>query len=157
MIVEFPLSIDPCKAPADGNVTGTLGGSPPVTISDAEPAPSLITYFQTIELTDASSISFRFEMSGQLSAPGLSPDGFLFSLLDPETGSPIVSSDESGLLVLYSFGGECLAKDVLVTCTEVRASVPEPTPLALTVAALLALLGARRPVSVLHRRRAVRA
>ena len=158
LTVVFPLSVDPCKNPADSSVTGTLGQIPavPVTISDAGSTSALITYFQGIDLTGATSISFRFEMSGDPTSSGEAPDGFAFSLLDL-SGFPIVSPDDSGLLVLYSFGGECGASEGVATCTEVRVpSVPEPAPVTLAVAALLALTCARCAAAASHRRGATR-
>ena len=154
----FPFSVDACKEPAGSSVTGALGRNPPVTvtISDAGSGSALITYFQRIDLTGASSISFRFEMSGDPTTTGEAPDGFAFSLLDLD-GFPIVSPDPSGLLVLYSFGGECGASEGVATCAEVRVpSVPEPAPVTLAVAALLALTCARCAAAASHRRGATR-
>jgi len=154
----FPFNVDACKDPADSSVTGTLGQVPavPVTISDAGSASALITYFQRIDLTGASSISFRFEMFGVPTPGGVSGDGFAFSLLDL-FGVPIVSNDPSGLLVLYTFGRTCDAIDEVATCTEVRVpSVPEPAPVTLAVAALLALTCARCAAAASHRRGATR-
>jgi len=153
----FPFSVDPCRDPANSSVTGSLGNNPPVMISDAPP-PGItpITYFQRIDLSGASSISFRFEMSGEPTTSGETPDGFAFSLLDLDSGFPLVSP-ETGFLVLYTFGGTCDAIEG-VRCTEVRVpSVPEPTPVALTIAALVALMCARRPALAHRRRSAVRA
>ena len=163
----FPFSGGACKDPAGSSVTGTLGWNPPITISDAGSGSALITYFQRIGLTGASSssISFRFEMSGDPTTAGASPDGFAFWLLNPgDVQNPDANPGGDllvpGPLILYTFEGACDTEfsEGTARCTEVRVpSVPEPTPLVLTVAALLALLGARRPVSASHRRRAVRA
>ena len=153
----FPFNVDACKDPADSSVTGTLGQVPavPVDISDAGSASALITYFQRIDLTGASSISFRFEMSGDPTTSGEAPDGFAFSLLDLDSGFPLVSP-ETGFLVLYTFGGTCDAIEG-VRCTEVRVpSVPEPAPVTLAVAALLALTCARRAAAASRRRGATR-
>ena len=155
----FPFSVDPCRDPANSNVTGSLGKNPPVMISDA-PSPGItpITYYQKIDLSGASHISFRFEMSGDPTSDGELPDGFAFWLLDPisDVGAPL----GSGPLILYTFEGTCdtTFSEGVATCTRVGAgpSVPEPGSLVLTVAALLALVCARRPASTLHRRRAVR-
>lgn len=164
-LLLFPFTVDACKDPLGSSVTGTLGRNPPVIILDELPPgwptpefpPSPISYLHKIDLSNATFIRFRFEMSGDLTDV-TSADGFAFSLLDPESGFPLVPPEsETGLLVGYTFGGSCETEfPELATCTGVP-SVPEPAPVALTVVALLALLGARWRAPALQRRRAVRA
>jgi len=154
----FPFSADACKDPANSSVAGTLGQSPAVTISDAGSSDPTISYYQRIALPggSSSSISFRFEMSGDPTTGGASPDGFAFWLLDSDFGAPLLGP---GPLVLYTFGETCdtASSEGVATCTEVRVpSVPEPGPATLSVAALLALACTRWPASAFRRRSAVR-
>jgi len=160
----FPFSVDPCRDPANSNVAGSLGKNPPVMISDAPPPPTTpITYYQEIDLNGAKYISFRFEMSGDLTAVAASPDGFAFWLFNPgdvedADGNPGGDLLLPGPLVLYSFDGACETTSfdgVATTCTEVP-SVPEPAPVTLAVAALLALTCARWAAAASHRRGATR-
>lgn len=166
----FPLGVSACKDPAGSSVTGTLGQNPPLTVTISDAASSgtpTISYYQRIALpgTSSSYISFRFEMFGDPTTDGASPDGFAFWLLNPgdvqsPDGNPGGDLLLSGPLILYTFGGSCETafSEGTATCTEVRVpSVPEPAPVALAIAALLALTCARWRAPAFHRRRAMRA
>jgi hypothetical protein len=165
----FPFDVSACKDPPVGSVTGTLGQNPPLTVTISDAVSSgvpTISYYQKIALPGSSSsyISFRFEMSGDPTTDGASPDGFAFWLLNPgdvqnPDGNPGGDLLLSGPLILYTFGGSCdtAVSAGAATCTEVRVpSVPEPAPVVLTIAALLALTCARWRAPAFHRRRAVR-
>ncbi|HTP45430.1 MAG TPA: NF038129 family PEP-CTERM protein [Casimicrobiaceae bacterium] len=121
-----------------GEVTGTLPGS--VTIGDSG---VFNEYLQ--DTTLGSSLTFTFDTTGNTAAPGSSPDGFSFFLLDPETGASLISptADPTGndALFLYAIGEPDplqIYTDV-VQATEVPSGAPEPGALALVMAGLLGL------------------
>ncbi|HKU85330.1 MAG TPA: hypothetical protein VJV77_03235 [Casimicrobiaceae bacterium] len=162
----FPFSVDACKDPADTDVTGTFGsGAGIVSISDAGSSDlATISYYQRITL--GSSITFKFEMTGDPSTDGATPDGFAFWLLnpgDPQNAESNPGGDllGPGPLILYTFGAQCDTSSSAdgetaprtAACAPIEvAAVPEPEPLALLAAALLALVIGGSPATALRRR-----
>ena len=124
--------------PAGADVTGVLPGD--VSISNAGfEGTTPIAYFQNIAL--GKSISFTFDMDAG-SADSQSPDGFDVTLLNADTGAPLLS--DSGILFLFSLGQGCDASfSDAVACESAAVAAPEPGSVALILAAFVALSFAR--------------
>lgn len=121
-----------------GDVTGTLPG--PITIGDSG---GFNEYLQDITL--GSSLSFRFDTTGNPADAASSPDGFSFLLLDPDTGTSLISptADPTGNDALFLYAtGEADPLQIyteVVQAAEVPSGAPEPGALALAMAGLLGL------------------
>ena len=133
-IIQFTTdgTLDAASVLPVGDVAGDLGGT--LTLG-----PGFATYLQDIALGNV--LSFRFESPGDAPAADSFPDGFMFSLLDAETGLPLSDEAPSGALLIYSIGAEVPLTFLssIVEAGDVPTGVPEPRVLALFASGLLSL------------------
>jgi len=137
------------------SITGDVSGSLPGTVTLNDTA---FTNEYLSGITLGTFLSFVFEATGNPPAPGSSPDGFAFYLLD-QAGSPITTTgDPSGTQALLGlditgtttqptpYSGS--TPSVPVTVGPVNNSVPEPSSVALVLPGLLLLMRRGKTASV---------
>ncbi|HSI15202.1 MAG TPA: NF038129 family PEP-CTERM protein [Chthoniobacter sp.] len=134
-----------------GLATGTMGSS--ITLNDNSSSP----FNEIFQGFTAGTTHIQFDVSLSQNSPGVTPDGFIISILDSEANNPqITTTDFSGSsMITVPIGGANTLGDVQTftstspagaTATVTPATIPEPS-------SVMALIGGVGCLMTLRRRR----
>lgn len=134
---------------ASGDMSLATSPSFPITLSDNSSSP----FNELFQAFTSGTTHIGFDVSISQNAPGVTPDGFLVSILDNETFNPAIpTTDPNSTMLTLPIGSANTLGDVQtfsstspsgVTVT-VGAAVPEPTTFAALIGGVGCLVGLRR-------------
>lgn len=135
-----------------GLATGTLGSS--ITLNDNTSSP----FNEIFQGFTAGTTDIQFDVTLSQNSPGITPDGFIISILDSEANNPQIATTDftSSSMVTVPIGAANTLSDVQTftstspagaTATVTPAAVPEPS-------SMVALIGGVGCLVTLRRRRA---